>query len=210
MKLSAARWRQVSTGLLCLLVSGCLFKPTTVKTRSFVLAPRSAGPAATAPTDARAIGVGLVKLPPYLLRSSMAVRKDPHEVEYLEASLWADRLDGALQRTLAANLAVLLPTDRIRLSTWANVDVDLAVFVSVEQFDVDAQGRGTLIAWWRITTPSGEKTLKNGVARLQRPGPSPYTHPEAIADTLSELAAELSETLAAAIREISRPEAGIK
>ena len=44
---------------------------------------------------------------------------------------------------LAADLSVLVPTDRIRLSTWSNADVELAVFVSVEQFDVDAQGRGT-------------------------------------------------------------------
>jgi len=210
MKPSAARRGQICAGLICLLVSGCLFKPTTVKTRSFVLAPLSTSSGAPASKDPRSIGVGLVKLPPYLLRTSIAVRKDTHELEYLEASLWADRLDGALQRSLAANLSVLVPTDRIRLSTWSNADVELAVFVSVEQFDVDAQGRGTLIAWWRITTPSGDRTLKNGLAHLQRPGPSPYTHPEAIATTLSELTAELSETLAAAIQESVRPEARAK
>jgi uncharacterized lipoprotein YmbA len=184
------------------LLAGCLFKPVTANTRRFVLTPKPASTNAAAPNVHLPVGVGLVKLPPYLQQPSIAVRTSANEIDYLETSLWAERLDQAFQRTLAANLSVMIPTDQIRLSSWERGEVAVAVTVNVEQFDVDAQGHGTLTAWWRITAPASNKVLKSGESRLSNQGPSPYAEPQSVAATLSDLTAQLSEALAQAIREV--------
>src|SRR3989442_1011930 len=127
-------------GLVCgagLLVSGCLLKPVTVSTRRFVLSPIPASEPAPTAAEPLSVGVGFVKVPPYLLRDSMAVRKGVNEVAYLDDALWAERLDQSFQRTLASNLSALLPSDRVYLSAWERDQVMVRLFVNVEQFDVD-------------------------------------------------------------------------
>lgn len=188
-------------GSLGVLISGCLPKPNTVVTRSYLLAPLPGPPATRAAKNASpSVGVGIVQLPSYLLKSSLAVRSGTNEVTYLESSLWAERLDTSFQRTLAANLSILLPTDQIRLSSWSRDEVNRAVYVSVDRFDVDAQGTGTLSAWWRITAGSTDKTLLSGEFKGTRTGPEPSRRPDAVAATLSELTAQFSEAVAKALR----------
>ena len=190
----------IASAAIGALLTGCLLRPANVTTRQFVLTPAaSASQPRTAETFA--IGLGAVKMPEYLLRSSLAVRKSELEVEYLDNAAWAERLDQSFQRVLAANLAQQLPGSRIQRSTWLNSQVTLAVFVSAERFDVDAQGKGTLLANWRIETPDGRQVLKDGVTSLNQAGASPNQRPEIIAATLSELTAQFSEALARAIRE---------
>jgi hypothetical protein len=147
-----------------------------------------------------AIGVGPVKLPPYLLKNSFTVRKGPNEVEYLETALWAEGLDRGLLLAVAADLSTRVPTDQLRLSAWRSEDVTLEVYVTVQQFDVDATGRGVLTAWWRILSPGGERTLKAGQFHASRQGPRPRVDPQGAAATLSQLTADLSTQIAQTIK----------
>ncbi len=193
----------IATACVCL--TGCFgfLKPSPVNTRYFVLTPLPAAETAAPSSGAlatTAVGVGFVKLPGYLLNSSVALRKGTNEVNYLESVLWAERLDTGLQRVLAANLATLLPTDRIRFSAWRPEDVNVEVYLAIEQFDVDTKGRGILVAWWRILSPGGEKTLKAGQFRAARQGPSPDSDPQGATATMSELAADLSREIAQGIK----------
>ena len=98
---------------VCACLTGCSFlKPAKPTARYFVLTPLPAtGPGLAAP-NTLAVGLGQVKLPAYLFETSLAVRKGTNEIEYLPSSLWAERLDTGFQRVLAANLAIVLPTDR--------------------------------------------------------------------------------------------------
>jgi len=190
-------------GLVCgagLLLSGCLFKPVTASTRRFILAPIPASEHASTAAEQVSVGVGSVKMPAYLLRNSIAVRNGPSEIEYLEDALWAERLDQSFQHTLAANLSTLLPSDRVYLSAWERDQVRVRVFVNVEQFDVDIQGHGTLIAWWRMTAPGSDQLRKSGQSRLTRAGPAPRGNPQVIVTTLNALTAEFSRELEQAIR----------
>ena len=126
----------------------------------------TASGSASVPDKSLAVGLGQVKLPAYLFNTSLAVRKGTNEIDYLPSALWAERLDTGFQRVLAADLAIVLPTDRIQLSAWQKDDVVAEVYVTIEQFDVDASGRGVLVAQWRVLSPGGEKILKAGVSRL--------------------------------------------
>lgn len=189
----------------CVVVPGCSFlKPATSTARHFVLAPIPAAELAKVASGALAVGVGQVKLPAYLFDTSLAVRKGTNEIIYQPLTIWAERLDTATQRVLAANLATLLPTDQIRLSAWRTEDVAAEVHVTIEQFDVDASGRAVLVAWWRVLAPGGEKTLKAGETRLKRQGPSPDTNPSGAVATLSDLMGDLSRQLAQALKEATQ------
>jgi len=184
-----------------LLLTGCLLKPKTVSARHFVLAPIATNDSALAAMKNVSIEIGLVKMPSYLLRDSMAVRHGANEIDYLEDALWAERLDQCLQQVLAADLSRLLSSDSIYVSGRGRTEPQARIFVDVQQFDVDADGRGTLIAQWRITSAPGDRLLKGGYTRLERAGAPPRGNPEIIAATLSSLAGEFSRDLAQSLSE---------
>jgi uncharacterized lipoprotein YmbA len=199
----------------CACLTGCFgfLKPAQSTAHHFVLTPLPAAGRAAVTPGARALGVGQVKLPAYLIGTSLAVRKGTNEIEYLPSAVWAEPLDTGVQRILAANLAILLPTDQIRLSTWRSEDVAAEIYVVIDQLDADAEGRGVLVAWWRILSPGGEKLLKAGESRLAREGPSPAASPSGGIATLSELVADLSRQLAQALNETTpapRPSAAAR
>ena len=81
-------------------------------------------------------------MPSYLLRNSMIIRRGP-EIEYLDDAVWSERLDESFQRDLAANLGDLLPFRKYLSLDWAHDQVAVAVYINVEQFDVDINGLGT-------------------------------------------------------------------
>jgi uncharacterized lipoprotein YmbA len=194
-------------GLMCgvvLLLSGCLIKPRRVPTRHFVLAPIAAPEHAPATPQPLSVEVGFVKMPSYLLRDAMVIRKSANEFEYLETALWAERLDQCFRQTLADNLSTLLRSNQVYTSASDRDRVMVRVSVEVTQLDVDTQGRGSLIAGWRLTLPGSEKPVKSGLARLNRPGPSPLANPQVIATTLSALTVDFSQELAQAIRETAQ------
>jgi uncharacterized lipoprotein YmbA len=197
------RFAALSAALvLCGGLIGCGFlKPAQPTARHFVLTPIAATGSVSASTNTLSIGLGRVKVPAYLFDTSLAVRKGTNEIEYLPSALWAERLDTGLQRVLAANLALVLPTDQVRLSAWRSDDVAAEVYVTVEQFDVDASGQGVLTAQWRILSPGGEKVLKAGGSRLVRKGSPPDAGASGAVATLSGLVADLSRQLAQALKE---------
>jgi uncharacterized lipoprotein YmbA len=182
-------------------LTGCLFKPVTDSTRHFVLAPISAEEMPKAATRHLSIGIGPVRMPAQLSEESIAVRAGANEIKYFRNAVWADRLDHCFERTLAANLSGLLSSDGIYVNDWGRDQVMARVLVNVQQFEVDTQGTGTLLAQWRITVPGKDLPVKHGFARLSRRGPPPNGKPEIIARTLSDLAGDFSRQLAQAISE---------
>ena len=186
--------------VVVLCASGCLMGGNTVTPRQFVLSPVSKPPATEAFAKPPGIGVGIVRVPGYLQRSAMAIRKDNNEIVYLDGAVWAERLDSLIQRSLAENLSTQVPTDSIRLSSWLKDEVQRAVFVTVERLDVDQAGRGTLIAWWRVTSSDGAKTYKDGEIRITQAASARGVHPEGVADTVGKLLDQMSMTLSEAIR----------
>jgi uncharacterized protein len=180
-------------------LTGCsIMKPAKTTAHYYVLTPVAA---AQTGSGSLAVGLGQVKMPAYLFNTSLAVRKGTNEVEYLDSAIWAERLDTGFQRVLAADLASVLPSEQVRLSAWRKDDVAAEVYVTIEQFDVDASGQGVLIARWRILSPGGEKILRADASRLSHQGPAPNAGASGAVATLSELVADLSRQLAQALKE---------
>ena len=188
---------------ICTCMTGCSFlKPAHNTARHYVLTSLPVDERAKMNSGALVVGLGQVKLPAYLLDTSLAVRKGTNEIDYLPGTLWAERLDTGIQTALAANLRSLLPTGQIRLSAWRSEDVSAEVYVAIEQFDVDTSGRAVLVASWRILSPGGEKTLKAGDTHLALNGPTPDANPSGAIASMSELVADLSRQLSQALKEI--------
>jgi uncharacterized lipoprotein YmbA len=194
----------IAAAAVCL--GGCLdLKPVRVGTRYFVLSTVPATDASSAKTSASppvTVGIGPVKLPPYLLKSFFAVRKNANEIDYLETALWAEGVDQGFLRVLGADLSSRLGTDQIRLSAWQKEDVAMEVYVTLEQFDVDTAGQAVLTAWWRILSPGGEHILKAGQFHAARQGPHPGVDPQGAAATLSQMIGDFSGEMARTIQSL--------
>ena len=189
----------ICTVSLC--AGGCLIKPRRAPTKYFLLAPIAAPEHASIATPPVSVEVLSVKMPSYLLRDSIVVRKSATEIGYLDEALWAERLDECFRQTLADNLSSLLSSNQVDLSASERDRVVVKLSINMEQFDVDTQGRGTLLAKWRLTAAATDKPLKSGQAQLTRTGPSPRGNPQAIATNLSGLTTEFSRDLAQVIRD---------
>jgi len=199
--------RLIGLGAVALCPLGCsLLSPSKgITSRSFVLTPiPAAAPSAQSESKNIIVGIRRVKMPMYLSGKSFAMRRGTNEIVYLESAEWAEPLDTALQRVLAADLGALIPTDKVRLSLWGPEEVTVEVEVNVERFDVDSHGEGVLKAWWRVLSPRGEKVLASGRFEAARKGPPPNSDPQGAAASMSGLAADLTEKLAQVIK---RPEA---
>lgn len=185
------------------LLTGCLFNSSIAPVRYFVLAPLSTNEQPTT-KGGIPVAIGPVKMPPHLLRTAVMVRHGTNEIEYLEGARWGERLDECLQRTLVANLSRLLPSDHVCSVDSAGGRAMTRVFVDVQQFEVETEGRGTLIAHWRIQPANSDASPSSGITRLERTGNPPHGNALAIAATLSDLTAEFSRGLAESVRESAK------
>ena len=192
-------FRLVPASLSVVLLTGCLLKTATVPARHFVLAPIPPDESGPAPKEHASVEIGFVKMPAYLLRDSIAVRNGLNEIEYLENSLWAERLDQSFQRALMTDLDGSLP-ETVHFADSERNRQTVKIFINVHRFDVDTKGRGTLVAQWRIAAADGARSLTSGYTSLDRTGVSPRGNPAAIAATMSELTAEFSNELARSLK----------
>jgi uncharacterized lipoprotein YmbA len=183
--------------MVCACVTGCSFlKPAPDTSRHFVLTSLPPNETANVASDTSRVDMLHVKIPAYLFKSSLAVRKGTNEIIYPAGTLWVERLDTGITRVLAADLSSLLPSEQIRVAVGSSEEVVLEIGVTIEQFDVSLSGQAVLVARWRIDSPDGEKILHSGESRLSRRGPAPDTDPSGAVGTLSDLIADLSRQLA--------------
>jgi uncharacterized lipoprotein YmbA len=182
-----------------LILTGCLLRSSNFEPRRFVLTPLPASERVASAGRDVSLSVSPVQLPGYLSRRALMVRQSASEVDFRDDAIWAERLEDGFQRVLVANLSLLVPSSQVEPSGGEHSQV--RVLVTLEQFDVDKDGRGTLTARWRLSAPGKNQPLKTGETRLTRSGPAPANNPQAIPETLSALTADFSKALVQTIRE---------
>jgi len=135
---------------LCLaILAGC---GVTQPARYYILTPVEDIGTKNAPGPA--LGIGPVAFPGYLDRPEIAHRSGANQLQFADSDRWAEPLKTTFSRTLAENLAVMLPTDRINLYPWArSTRIDYQITVDVARFDADASGMVVLMASWEIIRP---------------------------------------------------------
>ncbi len=136
----------LATCLWLSILAGC---GVTQPARYYILTPVGDGGMET--VSGPALGIGPVTLPAYLDRPEIAHRSGDNQLYFADSERWAEPLKTTFSRTLAENLAVLLPTNRINLYPWArSTRIDYQITVDVTRFEADASGTVILVAGWQV------------------------------------------------------------
>jgi uncharacterized lipoprotein YmbA len=200
-------WLSATCGFvgLALVVAGCVSLKRTPEARFFVLQSLIEPPPSTAGGDVMAIvGVEKARLPDHLARPQVVTWRAPNELEIDEFLRWAEPVDEGLTRTLAEDLAALLPEHQVVLRPWpGDTATRCRVLVSVSQFGLQRDGMVRLTGRWALLPDRGGLALVQQPVSLER-GPLAAAvggEPAATGvDLMSELVADLSRQIADAIR----------
>jgi hypothetical protein len=167
--------------------------------RYYVLTQLPGDPGAVAASKGPAVGIGPVVLPRYLARPELVLRVAPNEIRPSEYDLWASSLQSQVERTLAANVATLLASDRVVVYPWyRGVALDFVVRVDVARFEPDEDG-AHLIARWVIVDGRGTM-VRSGDTDLHEPMAS--RNAVAAAAAMSRALGGLSREVADAINAV--------
>jgi hypothetical protein len=196
---------------LVLVTTGCVSLKRTPEARFFVLQPVAEAPAAPAGrAPVGLVGVERVRLPGHLERPQLVTWAASDELRVDEFLRWAEPLDDGLTRTLAEDLAVLLPDHQVVRRPWpGDTRTRCRVRVTVRNFGLQRDGMVKLEGRWALLPDRGDLALRQEAVSLQR-GPVAGGEAGAAAaggvDEMSGLVADVSRQIAEAIRALPPPE----
>ena len=169
------------------------------RTRYYLLtaAPVQPGAEAGAALQRWIVGVRAVDIAPYLQTKSFAVRSHANEIVFLDSTRWGEPLDLGIARVLAENLQSLKNVARVSTQPFrADEQRDFEVLLRVTACEGAASGEVRFSARWRIVAPTA-------VAGTVAEGSYTASGLRWDGQDYSQLAAKLSEALAALSRDIA-------
>jgi uncharacterized lipoprotein YmbA len=203
---TSAFLKTCAAGAVVMTLAGCsyfakqILAPQKDETKFYLLTPTadtsSATPAAapSSHTDFT-LGLGPVKLPPYLDRQEVVTRTAPNRLDLSKTDRWGESLQTNFTSVLSRDLAAQIGTQQILIFPWyATTHTDLQVQVEVYRFEVDSQGNAQLSAKWTVRDGEGKNILDVAESNL--------TQPSKPGDT-ADGAAALSRTVGDLSREIA-------
>lgn len=192
---------------LCLAAAGLLTacaSPTPVRyyrIDALELAP------AVPPDDADVMSIGRITFPEYLQRPHMVRRGQGAEMVVDELSRWAEPLDEAVPRILAANVDGLTENVVVVPAQRGGLPPDYRLFASVLRLDTDLQGQTELVVQWSIAGREGASLVRPRTTRYQASA-RPAGDPGAMAEAVSDVLARFSQDVADALRAQRLPDHG--
>jgi hypothetical protein len=181
----------VLIGSIAVLVAGCASSPSQFYTLN-----------ATAKGDGTsevnyAVAVGLVSIPAEVDRPQFTVQIAPNRVAVDEFNRWAEPLNDAIARVIAADLATLLGTPRVTTVSLANFDPAYRVTLDIQRFKSLPGKSAQLEAVWVVHKPVGNVSLSGRTVADEPVSGSGF---DALAAAHSRALAKVSRDIAAAIR----------
>jgi uncharacterized protein len=157
-----------------------------------------AEPASAAAQSPMILAVGRIVFPDYLRRPQQVRSGSGAEVTVDEFNRWAEPLDEAVPRVVAANVDALLPDVAVVQAERRTVRPDHRLFASVQRLDTDLHGNTELVVQWGVTGAEGEPLIAPRTSRY-RARAAPADEPEAMAVAVSDVLAQFSRDIAAAL-----------
>lgn len=151
--------------LTALILVGC--STTSAPTRYFQLEPVAQQSVASSPTS-KLLAVGPLHLPDYLDRPQLVTRSGTVELSIDDFERWAEPLESALPRVIAANLGGMrddLAALDHRHDSYLKFDYRL--LGNINRFDVDESGQVVLVVRWWLQDAQGEALISNTAGRYQ-------------------------------------------
>jgi uncharacterized lipoprotein YmbA len=187
---------------LALALAGCVSLKRTEDARFFVLQSLVEPPAA-AQEPVALVGIETVRLPGHLERPQLVTWTAPGELQVDEFLRWAEPLEDGITRTLAENLAALLPDHQVVRRPWAgDVETRCRVAVALRQFGLQRDGVVRLNGQFRLLPSRGDLARLMRPVILERPvSPvAPDAPPDPGVDAMNALVEQLARQVADAIR----------
>jgi len=139
-----------ASALAIMLVVSTLEACGTAPTRFYTLSSIAEQPA-TAQSHDVPVGVGPITFPQYLDRPQIVTRQNENRLVVAEFDQWGGNLDDNFSRTLTADLANLLHTDRVVRFPWRDsTPVKYQITVDISSYEANADGGSTLTVSWSI------------------------------------------------------------
>jgi uncharacterized protein len=162
--------------------------------------PTIATAATQTTSDSFTLGLGPIKLPPYLDRPEIVTRAAPNRLELSKEDRWGESLQNGFTRAMERNLAAQTSAAVIVFPWYNTVHVDMQVQIDVYRFETDTQGTATLSAKWTILDSTGKTILYTVETRLTQPS-KPGDNTEAAA-ALSRTIGDLSSQIANMLQQL--------
>src|ERR1700735_5240523 len=138
-------FRILVAGAIAASVMGCsymakaILAPQKDISRFYLLTPTADTAASTTPTattqntsGAFTIGLGPIKLPPYLDRPEIVTRMAPNRLELSKEDRWGESIQNGFTSAMQRNLAAQAGTGNIIIFPWYNtVHIDMQVQIDV-------------------------------------------------------------------------------
>ncbi len=199
-----------AAGVIAMALAGCtavaqtILAPRPDLTKFYLLTPTAdtAAPAAVQSVGGDfAIGLGPIKLPPYLDRPEVVTRPAPNRLELSKDARWGESLQNGFTSVMARDLAAAVGTRRVIVFPWYNtVHIDFQIQIDVYRFETDGQGNAQLSAKWTILDSTGKNILYTAESNLTQPSKPGDTTDAAAA--LSRTVGDLSGQIANMLRQV--------
>src|SRR6202167_3086559 len=164
-------FRILLAGVVAASVTGCsymakaILAPQKDISKFYLLTP-TADTAAPATGTAQSsnsdftIGLGPIKLPPYLDRPEIVTRAAPNRLELSKEDRWGESVQNGFTSAMERDLAAQAGTGNIIIFPWYNtVHIDMQVQIDVYRFETDSQGIAHLSAKWTLLDSTGKNIL---------------------------------------------------
>jgi uncharacterized lipoprotein YmbA len=200
---------------LALALAGCVSLKRTPEARLFVLQSLAQPPAAPAGQEpVGLIGVEIVRLPGHLDRPQLVTWAAPNELRVDEFLRWAEPLEDGVTRTLAQNLAALLPEYQVIRRPWpGDAESRCRVAVTLRRFGLQRDGAVRLDGQVALLPHRGDLALMMQPVSLSRgpvaSGPEGMP-PDPGVGAMNELLLDLSRQIAAGIRALPPEETPVE
>lgn len=186
-----------TTFVLALTLIGCGTSPSS---RYFYLEPMELTAGSKA-TEAALLAVGPLHFPEYLDRPQFVTRTDSAQMSIDEYSRWAEPLDKATPRIIAANLSGLTESvSAIGHGQNSFVQFDYRLVGHVLQFDSDSQGRVLLVVKWRLQDADGNSVIPQTTGRYLEKAEDP-SRVESVVEAMNAALLAFSKDIAGALEE---------
>jgi len=143
------------------------------------------------------LGLGPIKLPPYLDRPEIVTRMAPNRLELSKEDRWGESIQNGFTRSMERDLAAQTGAAVIIFPWYNTVHIDMQVQIDVSRFETDAQGTATLSAKWTVLDSTGKNILYTVESNLTQPS-KPGDNTEAAAAlsrTIGDLSAQIANML---------------
>ncbi|MGC2445570.1 PqiC family protein [Candidatus Binatus sp.] len=194
-------------GVIAASMTGCSYMarqvlaPQKDVSKFYLLTPTAdtAAPAqaAAATSGNFTLGLGPIKLPPYLDRPEVVTRAAPNRLELSKEDRWGESIQNGFTSAIERDLAAQAGATVIVFPWYNTVHIDMQVQIDVYRFETDANGTATLSAKWTILDSTGKNILYTVESNLTQPSkPGDMTEAAAaLSRTIGDLSGQIANML---------------